>query len=93
MARLFAYSVLSAAIVAAAVGCGSPSSPDTTTTPPTVEHGAYAHCLNEHGVTEPPGPAVGPAPGPAAPPPGVDPATWDTAMQACATLAPGPAAE
>ena len=24
---------------------------------------------------------------------GVDPATWDTAMQACATLAPGPAAE
>jgi len=86
--------VLSAAIVAAAVGCGSPSSPDTTTTtPPTVDHGAYAHCLNEHGVTEPPGPAVGPAPGPAAPPPGVDPATWDTAMQACATLAPGPAAE
>jgi hypothetical protein len=81
-------------MVAAAVGCGSPPSPDTTPTPATVvEHGAYAHCLNEHGVTEPPAPAVGPAPGPAAPPAGVDQATWDTAVQACASLAPGPSAE
>ena len=92
MGQAFAYPVLFAAMVAAAVGCGSPSSPDTTT-PTTVEHGAYAHCLNEHGVSEPPGPAVGPAPGPAAPPPGVDQATWDTAVKACASLAPGPSAE
>jgi hypothetical protein len=93
VARLFAYPVLSAAIVAGMVGCGSPSSPVTTTTPTTVEHGAYAHCLNEHGVSEPPGPAVGPAPGPAAPPPGVDQATWASAVEACASLAPGPSAE
>lgn len=71
-------------------GCGSSDEP-AATTPQPVEHGAFAHCLSEHGVTEASG-AAGPMPGPAASPPGVDQKTWENAMQACATLAPGPAA-
>ncbi len=47
-------------------------------------HGSLAYCLGQHGVPAPPGPATGP-------PPGVDPATWDKAMEACSSLAPGPA--
>lgn len=47
------------------------------------EHGSLAHCLSEHGIQAPPGPA-------ATAPPGVDPATWQKAMQACSTFAPGP---
>ena len=47
-------------------------------------HGGLAHCLSEHGVPAAPGPAAGP-------PPGVDQDTWHQAMQACSSLAPGPA--
>ena len=50
-------------------------------------HGGLAECLRANGVpdTAGPGAVLGP-------PPEVDPATWDTAMKACSTLAPGPAA-
>ncbi|MCP2624123.1 hypothetical protein NLB33_14805 [Mycolicibacterium smegmatis] len=78
--------------VAAALlsACGSNDSEPTTTetggsqseTP--TGHGSYAHCLSEHGVSAPPGPVAGP-------PPGVDQQKWQEAMDACATLAPGPA--
>ncbi|HEX5144130.1 MAG TPA: hypothetical protein VFW21_09690 [Mycobacterium sp.] len=54
-------------------------------------HGAFAQCLHEHGVSEPAGGSVGPAAGPVAAPAGVDQHTWDSAIQACATLEPGPA--
>lgn len=73
-------------------GCGTKSEPvpvSTSVQAPT-EHGAYAHCLAEHGVTAAAGAPAGPAPGPAGPPPGVDQPTWDSAQKACATLAPGP---
>ena len=77
--------------VAAALlsACGSnDSEPATETGGPQSEtptgHGSYAHCLSEHGVSAPPGPVAGP-------PPGVDPQKWQEAMDACATLAPGPA--
>jgi hypothetical protein len=40
--------------------------------------------LSEHGVPDAPGLALGP-------PPGVDQNTWHSAMQACSSLAPGPA--
>jgi hypothetical protein len=77
-------------LVAAAIlgGCSSnPPAEQTTTeqseTPPT-GHGSLAQCLREHGVPAAPGPTAGP-------PPGVDPGTWDQAMQTCSSLAPGPA--
>ncbi|GAT12053.1 hypothetical protein H7I77_09380 [Mycolicibacterium novocastrense] len=58
---------------------------ETTTTSETPSgHGSLAQCLDEHGVPAAPGPAAGP-------PPGVDAETWNRAMQACATFAPGPA--
>ena len=47
------------------------------------EHGGLPHCLSEHGVTES-------TVSPADQPPGVDQATWDKAIQACSSLAPGP---
>ncbi|MET0700884.1 MAG: hypothetical protein ABWY93_14580 [Mycobacterium sp.] len=81
-------------VLSGAVGCGSsptPSSPGSSTASVTVEHGAYAHCLGEHGVTETAAAPAGPQPGPAAAPAGVDPSTWAQATQACASLAPGPA--
>jgi hypothetical protein len=59
-----------------------PQQPSTSVTP--AGHGGFAHCLSEHGVPAAPGPAVGP-------PPGVDQSTWHSAMQACSSLAPGPA--
>ena len=69
-------------LLGGAVSCGSPEPTPTispsSSAPATVEHGAFAHCLAEHGVTEPAGAA------------GVDHATWDAAKQACASLAPGP---
>ena len=49
-------------------------------------HGSLADCLKANGVTE-----TGGNPVVLGPPAGVDPATWDKAMKACATLAPGPA--
>ncbi|WP_335583123.1 hypothetical protein [Mycobacterium sp. MS1601] len=71
--------------------CGStPPEPQSPTVEPSTEHGSFAQCLAEHGIEQPPGPALGPAPGPAAPPPDVDPAAWEQAMAACSELAPGP---
>lgn len=76
---LFAAGLAAAAILA---GCGSePLAEQPTTT--SAGHGSLAQCLTDHGV-----PA---APGPAGPPAGVDPGTWNDAMRACATHAPGPA--
>jgi ABC-type glycerol-3-phosphate transport system substrate-binding protein len=82
---------IAAAIMAAAAmltACASdepgPSEPTGSQTKTPSGHGSYAHCLSEHGVSAPPGPVVGA-------PPGVDPQTWQEAMDACATLAPGPA--
>jgi hypothetical protein len=78
-----------AAVVAAAgllAACSSntpPPEPPSTSAAPT-GHGGLAHCLSEHGVPAAPGPAVGA-------PPGVDQDTWHRAMQACSSLAPGPA--
>ncbi|KUH71518.1 hypothetical protein AU184_15965 [Mycolicibacterium novocastrense] len=57
---------------------------ETTTSETPSGHGSLAQCLDEHGVPAAPGPAAGP-------PPGVDAETWNRAMQACATFAPGPA--
>jgi hypothetical protein len=76
-------------LLGGAVGCGSSGptpvpapSPSSSSAPApapaTVEHGAFAHCLAEHGVSEPAGAA------------GVDHATWEAAKEACASLAPGP---
>lgn len=74
-------------------GCGTKTEPAPTGTSvsPTTAHGAFAHCLAEHGVTVSAGAPAGPAPGPAGPPPGVDPAAWEAAQKACAAFAPGPA--
>jgi hypothetical protein len=74
---------VSGVLLACAVGCGTGTPPaqtpaPATSAPATVEHGAFAHCLGEHGVAEPAGAA------------GVDQGTWDKAMQACGSLAPGP---
>ena len=80
----------------------TPSTPSSSAAP--TQHGAFGECLRQHGVTIAPvataGPSpqqpLGPAPGPAstsgaAPaPPGVDQSTWDTAMQACASLTSAP---
>jgi hypothetical protein len=68
----------------AACSTSTPDQPATSTSVAPTGHGTLAHCLSEHGVPTAPGPAVGP-------PPGVDPATWQHAMQACSSLAPGPA--
>ena len=82
---------LAASIAAVAIlsGCSSSTTPEEQS--PTSEsevaptgHGSLAQCLREHGVPPAPGPGSGP-------PPGVDPGTWDKAMQSCASLAPGPA--
>ncbi len=50
-------------------------------------HGSLADCLKANGVTE-----TGGAPVVLGPPAGVDQGTWDTAMKACSSLAPGPGA-
>ena len=78
---------LAAGVVAAGILAGCSSSPpaqQSTTSEAPTGHGSLAQCLSEHGVPAAPGPAAGP-------PPGVDPGTWDEAMQSCSTLAPGPA--
>ncbi|MGE0214297.1 hypothetical protein [Mycolicibacterium sp.] len=78
--------VVVAALLAAA--CGSPEPPPaeapSVVTSTSVGHGSLAYCLSQHGVPAPPGP-------PSGPPPGVDPQTWDDALQECSSLAPGPA--
>ena len=83
-------SLLAASFAAMGIlaGCSSNPPADQTTTEQSevapTGHGSLAQCLSEHGVPSAPGPAAGP-------PPGVDPDTWDKAMQTCASLAPGPA--
>jgi hypothetical protein len=64
-------------------GCASQPAPPAND-PPTAEHGSLAECLSANGVADT-GPSV------LGPPQGVDPQIWDRAMQACSTLAPGPA--
>lgn len=83
-------SVLAAALAAgllAACSSESAPAPDSSISEPSEApsgHGSFAECLREHGVPAPPGPVAGP-------PPGVDAQQWDTAMDTCGTLAPGPA--
>jgi hypothetical protein len=80
--------LVGAAFVLAA--CSSNQTPpDSTNTPAGTEpasHGSLAECLKANGVDESSGPAAV-----LGPPAGVDPTTWETAMRACSTLAPGPA--
>lgn len=66
-------------------GCSSPK--DSTPAPAeSTTHGSLADCLKDHGVQDSGGQAVM-----MGPPAGVDQSTWDQAMTACSTLAPGPA--
>ena len=91
--RALVFGAAAAAVLLA--GCTSsptPSGPPTAISPAPTEatvspaqHGSFAQCLHNHGVTDSGGSAV------LGPPAGVDQATWDQAMKACATLAPGPA--
>jgi hypothetical protein len=80
--RLILAAVASLALVP---GCShDKASTPSTTTPPTVTHGAFGECLRSHGIADPPhGPLAGP-------PAGVDQGTWDKATQACSSLAPAP---
>lgn len=74
-------------IAAAGVLAGCSSTPPTEQAPASeapTGHGSFAHCMSEHGIPAAPGPAVGA-------PPGVAEQTWRDAMQACSSLAPGPA--
>jgi hypothetical protein len=72
-----------AGLLAACSSNMRPPEQSPTSVAPTA-HGGFAHCLSEHGVPAAPGPAAGP-------PPGVDQDTWHRAMEACSSLAPGPA--
>ncbi|WP_110317524.1 hypothetical protein [Mycolicibacterium moriokaense] len=76
--------VFAAAGLVAACSANTPAPAQSSTSVAPTGHGGFAHCLSEHGVPAPPGAAAGP-------PPGVDKDTWQRAMQACSTLAPGPA--
>jgi hypothetical protein len=86
MRRLLPAAVTAAALLLAA--CSGEQAPSQPTTAPESmpAHGSLAECLKANGVTESSGPAAV-----LGPPAGVDPAKWDAAMKACATLAPGPA--
>lgn len=75
---------LAAAALLAGCSADPPAEQPSTTSEAPSGHGSLAQCLREHGVPAAPGPAAGP-------PPGVDPDSWHQAMQACASLAPGPA--
>jgi hypothetical protein len=75
---------LAAAGLVAACSSGANDQPAPSSPAAPTGHGGFAHCLTEHGVAGAPGLAVGP-------PPGVDQDTWHSAMQACSSLAPGPA--
>lgn len=75
-------------------GCSSKPGSDAPTTTESssvpakpAEHGGLAECLRSQGVADAGGPAAV-----LGPPAGVDQATWDKAMQACSSLAPGPGA-
>ncbi len=82
-----AAAVSAALLVAACSSNQAPSQPTTADWEPPPAHGTLADCLKANGVAE-----TGGAPVVLGPPAGVDQGTWDTAMKACATLAPGPAA-
>ena len=82
MRRIWFAGAVTAGLLTACSSTPDEQAPTTTTDES--GHGAFAHCLSEHGVPA----ARGPAPGP---PAGVDADTWQQAMQACSTLAPGPA--
>lgn len=81
--RIIGFAVAAAAAALALGACSSGESEPAPASPAPAEHGSFAHCLSEHGVPSAPGPVAGA-------PPGVDPQTWQQAMQACSTLAPGP---
>lgn len=84
MRRLAATVAVFGAFGTALAGCSSDEPP--TESPPTSAkptHGAFANCLSEHGVPAATGPQV-------APPHGVDAASWQRALHACSSLAPGP---
>jgi hypothetical protein len=68
-------------VASCAAEAPAPGDPTSTTSS---THGTLAECLSKHGVPAVAGPAAGP-------PPGVDEATWRSAMQACSPLGPGPA--
>lgn len=86
MRRLRTAATISAVLVIAA--CSSKQSPPQPTNEPApAAHGSLAECLKANGVPDAGGPAAV-----LGPPAGVDQAAWDTAMKACSTLAPGPAA-
>ena len=79
--------LLTAATVMAVAGCSStpePSEPGSSPTSPAA-HGSLADCLKANGVDESAAPAAV-----LGPPEGVDQSTWQQAMQACSSLAPGP---
>ncbi|GAT14850.1 hypothetical protein [Mycolicibacterium thermoresistibile] len=79
--------LLAACAALVAVGCsaGDPAPPETSsTTEDSTSHGAFAECLDRHGVPVPAGPAAGT-------PEGVDEQRWQQAMADCAEFAPGPA--
>jgi hypothetical protein len=82
-AQWLAAGMAAAGLLAACSTNAPPAEQSPTSVAPT-GHGTLAHCLGEHGVPAAPGPAV-------EPPPGVDPDTWQRAMEACSSLAPGPA--
>jgi hypothetical protein len=81
-----AAAVGAALLIASCSSKQAPSSPTPTDESPPA-HGSLADCLKANGVTE-----SGSVPVVLGPPAGVDKATWDTAMKACSSLAPGPAA-
>jgi hypothetical protein len=87
MRTLRTAATLSAALLIAA--CSAKEAPPQPATDGDAHpaHGSLADCLKSNGVAE-----TGSVPVVLGPPNGVDQATWDTAMKACASLAPGPAA-
>lgn len=79
--------ILAAAVLSGACSTAqSPPEPAPATPAPATAHGSLAECLRAQGVPESAGPAAV-----LGPPSGVDETTWEQAMQACSTLAPGPA--
>lgn len=82
--RLVWTAPIGIAAVAAAMlaGCASSdTAPEPGTSEPTAEHGAFAHCMSEHGISDM---------SPLGPPADVDQQTWEQAVRACGALAPGP---
>lgn len=80
--------VVAAACIVGIAVAGCSSKEDATPTPAeSTGHGGLAECLKSHGVQDSGGQSVM-----MGPPAGVEPSTWDQAMKACSTLAPGPAA-